>query len=157
LLSAQVANDPAYFGERLSAARQQLARACQERSVHLEPTALRTDILGALLVASQLFQDVTDGERKVLVVYSDTRQATPVLNLEAPAVISVNSALRKIGKAESIPDLRGVEVCALGVDAAGKDAAQWESLRQFWVAYFQQAGANLRCYSLLRDPPTLDS
>jgi hypothetical protein len=62
LLSAQVANDPGYFSERLSAAWRHFARAWQERSFHLEPTVLRTDILGALLVASQLFQDVTDGE-----------------------------------------------------------------------------------------------
>jgi len=155
LLSAQVADDPGYFGERLSAARRQLSRAWQEHSAHLKPTALRTDILGALLVASQLFQNVPDSERKMLVVYSDMRQATTVLNLEAPAIIPVNSALRKIEKAQPVPDLKSVEVYALGVDAAGKDAAHWESLRQFWAAYLRGAGANLRSYSVLRELPTL--
>jgi hypothetical protein len=47
------------------------------------------------------------------------------------------------------------EVCALGVDAAGKDAGHWESLRQLWAAYFLMAGANLRINSLLRELPTL--
>jgi len=155
LLSAQVASDPGYFGERLSAARRQLACAWQERSVHLEPTALRTDILGALLVASQLFHDAPDGRRKVLVVYSDMRQATSALNLEVPALIPLNSALAKAAKANPVPDLKGVEVYALGVDAAGKDAAHWESLRQFWAAYFLMTRANLRSYSVLRELPPL--
>ena len=31
----------------------------------------------------------------------------------------------------------GVEVYALGVDGAGKDMRYWQTLRDFWTAYFQ--------------------
>jgi hypothetical protein len=155
LISAQVPNDPGYFGERLSAARRQLVSAWQGRSAHLIPNASRTDILGALLVTGQLFQERSGGGRKVLVIYSDMRQATPALNLETPAAVPVNSALIKVGKASPVPDLEHVEVYALGVDAAGKEPAHWDSLRQFWANYFQMVSASLRSYSTLREPPAL--
>jgi hypothetical protein len=83
------------------------------------------------------------------------RQATAALNLEIPAVVPVNSALIKVEKARPVPDLKGIEVYAMGVDAAGKEPAHWDSLRQFWAKYFQMVGASLRSYSTLREPPAL--
>ncbi len=78
----------------------------------------------------------------------------PALNLERPALVPV-SALAKIEKRKLVADLKGVEVYVLGVDGAGKDLAHWQSLRDFWTAYFQKSGAILKTYSVLRDPPNL--
>ncbi len=55
LLSAQLPNDAGYFNERLTASRNQLLLAWQARSQRLEPTFAYTDILGSLLLASQIF------------------------------------------------------------------------------------------------------
>jgi hypothetical protein len=45
-----------------------------------------------------------------------------------------------------------------GVDGAGKPTEYWQSLRNFWRAYFQNARADLRTYTVLRDlPAALDA
>jgi hypothetical protein len=88
LLSAAVPDDPGYFSERLSAAHIRLVQAWKERSSRLGPRFRRTDILGALQVASQLFNSQHVASKKVLVIYSDMRNSTPDLDLEsAPAVL----------------------------------------------------------------------
>jgi len=46
-------------------------------------------------------------------------------------------------------------VYVLGADNAGKPTAYWASLRDFWTAYLKTAGASLKEYSVLRDPPEL--
>lgn len=154
LLSANLGEDPGYFQEKLNAGRTQLLNAWQERAKPLQASSPHTDILGACLVASELFRQAPKG-RNVLVVFSDMREESAALNLERPALVPVSSALAKIEKRQLIADLKGVEVWVLGVDGAGKDLAHWQSLRDFWTAYFQKSGAMLKTYSVLRDPPKL--
>src|ERR1700691_6124842 len=55
LLAATISDDPGYFGERLASARHQLVGAWQTRSMQIKPSAKNTDILGAALLASELF------------------------------------------------------------------------------------------------------
>jgi hypothetical protein len=43
----------------------------------------------------------------------------------------------------------------ISVDEAGNETAYWQSLRDFWTAYFQKSGAILKAYSVLRDLPKL--
>ena len=155
LLSAKTADDKGYFGEKLTAARQQIVRVWHERSAHLEPKAPGTDILGSLVVAGQLLQQTPGAQRKVLVVFSDMREFTRHLNFETSSVIPMDAAFAKVEQGKFLADLHGVEVYALGVDAAGKEVAQWDHVRQFWVTYFTKAGAILRSYSIMREPPKL--
>jgi hypothetical protein len=49
----------------------------------------------------------------------------------------------------------GLRVYALGVDGAVKDMAYWQTLRDFWAAYLKRTGADLKSYSVLRDPADL--
>jgi hypothetical protein len=37
----------------------------------------------------------------------------------------------------------------------GKDIAYWQSLRNFWTAYFERCHATLRAFSMMRDTPDL--
>ena len=50
-------------------------------------------------------------------------------------------------------DLKGVDVYVLGIDAATKAPAYWDSLRRFWTEYFKKSGADLRAYSMMREVP----
>jgi hypothetical protein len=59
----------------------------------------------------------------------------------------------KVQREDLLADLYGVDVYAFGIDAAGKNAANWQTLRRFWVAYFRTARANVRVYSVLREVP----
>jgi hypothetical protein len=154
LLSAELSDDPGYFEERLQAARSRLANAFRERAKDLRPESRQTDVAGALMVASDLFRALS-GRRNILVVFSDMRSDTPALDLEHARIVSTAFAMQKAGKERLLTDLHGVEVYALGVDGAGKDMRYWQTLRDFWAAYFQRTGAILKMYSVLRDPPDL--
>jgi hypothetical protein len=151
LLAAELSDDPGYFGERLQTARSRLANAFRERAKGLHPDSRQTDVAGALMVASDLFR-ASSGRRNILVVFSDMRSDTPALDLEHARIVSTSFAMKKAEKERLLPDLHGVEVYALGVDGAGKDMAYWQTLRDFWAAYFKRTGADLRSYSVLRDP-----
>ena len=81
LLSARVPTDSGYFGERLTAARSQLMRAWKQRSGQLTPHFQQTDILGAMQLANQIFDQEPDPNRRILVVFSDMRQPTLISSL----------------------------------------------------------------------------
>lgn len=63
--------------------------------------------------------------------------------------------MAKAEKQRLLPDLHAVEVYVLGVDEAGKGMAYWQTLRDFWTAYFKRTGATLKSYSALRNRPDL--
>jgi hypothetical protein len=151
LLSADVDGDAGYFGEKLASARQQLMRVWQKRTEHLQSGFPHTDILGALLLADQLFHDRASGWRDVLVIFSDMRQDTADLNLERPAKFDAQAALIKTGRIGSIAHLWNVDVYVLGADNAGRPIAYWNRLRKYWFVYFTKAGAHVNNYSVLRE------
>jgi hypothetical protein len=151
LLSAQIPGDIGYFGERLTAARSQLVREWTKRSNHLVAHFHQTDILGALQLAGQIFaQDLGVGQR-ALVIFSDMRQSSPDLNLEAPGIVSPFATM--VRQCGVLPALQNIQVYVLGADGVGKSTAYWQSLRGFWNDYFRKAGADLRSYSVLRESP----
>lgn len=148
LFSAKVPDDPGYFGERLRAVRNQLVTEWKNRSAILEPKFKRTDIIGALLLAGQIFDQT--GSDKILVIFSDMRNDTTSLNLDSPASIASLAQApnqRWVGKDQ----LQGIKVFVLGVDDSGRSAAYWQSLKEFWARYFQSAGAEILRYSALRN------
>jgi hypothetical protein len=151
LLSARIPEDAGYFGERLTAARAQLVRAWGERSGHLSAHFHETDILGALQLASEIFDQQSDPGERSLVIFSDMRQSTPELDLETAGMVPTFAIFDK--RRVVFPALHNVEVCVLGADGAGRSDAYWQSLREIWAEYFRNAGAALRCYSVLRELP----
>lgn len=146
LLSATVPGDPGYFGERLRVARNQLLSAWKSRSARLEPKFTRTDVIGTLMLAGQIFTQ-TDG-KKILAIFSDMRNSTDELDLE-PSLqpITYNSRVNNVLQVQ----LPRVQVFALGVDASGKNTAYWQNLLRFWQQYFHHASADLLEYSPLRE------
>jgi hypothetical protein len=151
LLSAQLDTDEGYFHERIQGAHQELVRAWQKRCANLASRFQRTDLLGSLLVTAQLLP--SGQSRTALVIFSDMRQDTLELNLDRRNALDVAAAMGVVERGGLVPDLKGVEVYALGVDAAGKSPGYWQSLRAFWAKYFAKAGATLRCYSMFRELP----
>jgi hypothetical protein len=153
LVSADVGSDAGYFNEKLAGARQELVRLWQRRIEHLQGGFQHTDILGALILADQLFYERPNGWRNVLVIFSDMRQDTADLNLEAPERFDAKAALVRTEKKGLVARLANVDVYVLGVDNSGKPIAYWDRLREFWFEYFTKAGANVRSYSPLREIP----
>jgi hypothetical protein len=155
LLSARVPDDAGYFSEKLQAAHHQLITLWKRRSVQLQPNFEHTDILGALLTADHIFSESPQSSRKLLVIFSDMRHSTTELDFESGG--SVPSFTQLKNRSNTVPGaaLKGVEVYALGVDGSGKSIGYWQSLQVFWREYFENAGAALRSYSVLRDLPSL--
>jgi hypothetical protein len=156
ILSAELASDEGYFKERIAKGHAALLRAWQERSARLAPCYAQTDILGALIVAAEVFHESPGSHRKVLIMLSDMKQATRALNLERQSVVRTDTALQKVASNKLFADLYGVDVYAEGVDAAGETVGYWQSLRDFWMAYFTRAGASVKGYSALRDVPEFE-
>jgi hypothetical protein len=119
LLSATLPDDPGYFAERMTAARNDLVRAWQSRSQRLQPNLPRSDILGALLLASQQFSESVATRHKVLVIFSDMRHFTLDLSLDTPSGVARFSRMLSQGKV-SVADIRSADVYLLGVDATNK-------------------------------------
>jgi hypothetical protein len=150
LLSATIPGDSGYFGERLKSAQFQLVRAWKVRSADLTPAFRQTDILGALVLAAEIFNQQSSAKERALIIFSDMRHQTPDLDIESsPRVPSFQQAGTRAHIV--LADLRGVHVYALGVDGAGKQVAYWQALRQFWTDYIRASGANLEGYSVLRE------
>ena len=144
-------DDSGYFGERLNAARSELVRVWKLRSARLQPSFAATDILGALLLASQIFNQER-AEHRALVLFSDMRNHTRELNLDSPSTASTrNSEGRTVSVAPV--DLHGAKVYALGVDGAGQSTAQWQDLEEYWGTYLRTSGATLEGFSVLREFP----
>src|SRR5207245_1210318 len=119
LLSAHLDGNEGYFKERIRTAHQQLLATWQRRSQSLVENFKQTDLLGALVMSSQVFEP-KEGHRNVLVVLSDMRHETRFLNLSRVPVVPIQSTLEHVKRGGFIPNLSGIEVYALGVDAAGK-------------------------------------
>ena len=152
LLSARLDGNPGYFQERINGARQQLVAAWQKRSQAFVVNFSQTDLLGTLVMASQVFEP-RDGHHNVLVILSDMRHETRSLNLARLPAIRVQPTLERVARESLIGDLKGIDVYVLGVDSAGKSVGYWNSLRDFWLAYFTKAGAKVCAYSMLRNIP----
>jgi hypothetical protein len=155
LLQSQLPPDkgPLLFVDRVAMARNMLASKLRGQLQSVKPRFRETDLFGALVVAASILGPLPG--RKVLVIFSDMRQATGDLNLERPGSIAVAPSLRRAQTLKLVANLEGVEVYALGVDAEGRSVGYWNSLRDFWTAYFNQARASVRAYSMLRDIPQL--
>jgi hypothetical protein len=153
LLDARIPEDEGYFQERITAVRRTLIQAWIARTRGLQPQFMHTDIFGALLLASQIFQSSLKG-RNLLVVFSDMRENAGDVNFEKPKG-NVHLSPARLAKGRPIPQLQNVEVYVLGADNAGKSIAYWTALRDFWSEYLQSAGATLKAYTVLREPPQL--
>ena len=155
MLSAETSPDAGYFNERLSSARQQLVMAWQKRSEQVEPRFSHTDILGALLLASQVFRQLPEGRRNTLFIFSDMRQDTKDLNLDSALAWKRDAVLAEARRGGASADLENVDVYVLGVVSASSDFQRWSGLKTFWLNYFDIAGAHLKSYSALRELPRI--
>ncbi len=155
LLSAEISPDIGYFGERLEEARAGLVRAWRIRAGPLTPSESGTDILGALHLASELFIKGSAGYRNVLLLFSDMRNASPALNLEAPQSKSPTELLQRVEVQHGIAELANVMVYVVGANGGGRNLSDWRTVKDFWLAYFTRAGAKCEDYSALVQLPLL--
>jgi hypothetical protein len=154
LLTGEIPNSPGTLREydQIVAGRNRLAATLRRVGSSIKPDYQTTDILGFLMAAGMEFR-TTPQVRRVLVIHSDMRQSAPPLDIERVQVVPVAAALATVDRQHLFAELTGVEVFIYGVHAVGKDIAYWQSLRDFWTAYFERSHATLRAFSMMRDTP----
>jgi hypothetical protein len=155
LLKGELSSDPGYFGDRLAAGRAALVRAWRARAGRLQPTAPGTDILGTLFVASEILRREIRRAPGILIILSDMRNNTKVLNLEAPQLAAPEDLLKAMEGQHQIADLSGVTVYVAGANGGGRDLESWQIIKAFWTAYLEKAGAHCAGYSMLPEAPAL--
>jgi uncharacterized membrane protein len=155
LLAASISDDVGFFGERLQTARLQLVRAWRARAARLKPEAPGTDIIGALFLAGDILQRTSGAATRILAIFSDMRNATRALNLEAPLQDPVPVVLSNLEAQGKIAALAGVTVSVAGANGGGEDLRNWQNARDFWLAYFERARARCGEYSMLATPRAL--
>jgi hypothetical protein len=156
LLTGEIPTGPGKLREydQIVAARSRLGAMLRRVGPSIKPDYQTTDILGYLIAAGLAFRN-TPNMRHVLVIHSDMRQSAPPLDIEAAQVVPVTAALATVDRQHLFAELSGVEVFIYGVHAGGKDIAYWQSLRDFWAAYFERCHATLRAFSMMRETPNL--
>lgn len=154
LLSGTIPDNPGPLKEydEIIAARHRLAAMLRTIAAATAPNYPSTDILGFLMAAGITFHN-TPHMRHVLVLHSDMRQSARPLDIEHIPAVAVSAALGTVAREHLFADLTGVEVYIYGVHAVGKDVRYWQSLRDFWAAYFERCHANLRAFSMTRENP----
>ena len=151
LLSATVTSEAGYFGEKLAWGRQRLETSWKTRSRDLAPSFAGTDLFGAFLVASQIFQGAGPGRRDVLVVFSDMWQETREFNFGRMTKVCAPETMEQVRAQMLLANLRDADVEVLGTDSPGRTKAGWECVRDFWMKYLAEAGAKSREYSVMRE------
>ena len=77
------------------------------------------------------------------------RESARKYNLEKPPIINPK-ILAEVEKDRLIPSLENVKVYVLGVHSCGRTEVYYNTLRDFWLQYFEKAGAQVVCYSMDR-------
>ncbi|MBI3825646.1 MAG: hypothetical protein HY294_06610 [Candidatus Rokubacteria bacterium] len=139
------------FGEYLDDWRSAALRAWKKRAANLKPLARGSDVIGAVSRAAIEFEEAPGATRRLLIL-SDMRQVGRGLNFEKPMGDS-KQILERVKREGMIPELRSVEVWALGVDTRGIEESHWRRLKVFWSEFFKGAGADLKAFSPNRRLP----
>lgn len=151
LFSATSPAEAGRFGEYLDDWRSRTLRSWAKRAVGLKPIARGSDVIGALSRATIEFEEAPGAKRRLLIL-SDMRQVGLGLNFEKP-IGDPKQILERLKREGMLPELRGVEVSALGVDTRGIEESHWRRVRTFWTEFFKAAGADLKAYNPTRRLP----
>ena len=112
------------------------------------------------MYASQVFGqegDTAAPVEKVLLVFSDARQCSQLLNLEVKGSINSDRALQTLETQGYVPDLQGVRVGFFGVHTRGRHITPqyYQSLKGFWQQYITRSKGTLATYQTGRNTDVL--
>jgi hypothetical protein len=150
LLDESMPIEAGYLGLQQQSARETVAAKWRDISLKIRPTYGKTDVISALTSLS--YRNVTLSNARIY-IFSDLEQCTRTLDLQHVETIAVELTLARLRRTNSIPDLRGAEILALGVDPIGKSTQYYATLRSFWLQFFKAAGAELKAFTIDRSIP----
>jgi hypothetical protein len=146
-LSAKMNENPGFFSERSQRDKAIISAYWKKRSQKLKLFAKKTDLLGFMRIAGELFSGTT---RQRLHVFSDGKNCTDKLNLEK-APKTATDFMKKLSKIDEFPNLKDVQVYWHGAGGPGTTGIHLKSLEHFWRAFIERSGGKLISFSTLRE------
>lgn len=140
------------FMDQLSNARMQLVSAFESKSGSLSPSASGTDILGALWRVRAAFESAPKGAVKELFIFSDGVQETRDFDMPALLPLGTQRMIEFTKSNGLLVPLENVRVSFFGASTLGLTPGTWNAVRDFWMRYFKEAGAELAAYSSEASP-----
>lgn len=137
------------FTDQLEQARRQLVTSFESKAAGLRPTASGTDIFGALARAKAALESDPDAAHHVkeIFVFTDGVNETSGFNMPALIPTGVANMMQLARTNRLIVPLAGVRVYVFGASTANLNPEAWNTIKNFWVAYFRDAGADVAAYS----------
>lgn len=154
-------DNPLQFKHKKKLQRERIDKVVKEMVDDLSQRYQNTSVIDALHLAQRVFATYPDG-RHVLVLFSDMIEESPYYDFSKESLTErrINKIIENEKKEGRLPDLNGVEVWVVGAVAGyyGRrmDPAKVRQVQNFWLAYFEAAGADLpieRYGSGLIEPP----
>jgi len=137
------------FTDNLTRARRQLASSFETNASGLVPIAGGTDIFGALWRLKALMDSepqVRPGATREIWIFSDMINETPTLMMPALVATGPKKLLEQAKANGLLVPMRGYKVHVCGASVRGLSPQAWNTIKNFWVAYFREAGAELLAY-----------
>ena len=103
----------------------------------------RTDIIGSLDLANRVLAQHPD-HKKIRLILSDMIEDSSSFNFEKENLSDerIEEIFGTLRESRRIPDLRGVRAYVIG--ASHPDDLRYRRIREFWIRFFAEAGADLR-------------
>jgi hypothetical protein len=151
LLKGRTPDAQGVFTDDLDRARRQLATSFESRSAGLAPVAAGTDIVGALWHMKTLLESMAaDSKRvsKTIWIVSDMMNETPGMLMPALIPLGPQKMLEHAKTNGLIVPLQGYKIYVIGAATTGLSPHSWSTIKEFWILYFREAGAELVSYSV---------
>jgi hypothetical protein len=143
------------FADNLTRAQKQLASSFEANASALAPIAGGTDIFGALWRLKALMgsdPQVRPGATREIWIFSDMVNETAALMMPALVANGPHKMLQQTKTNGLLVPLRGYKVHVSGASMRGLSPQSWNAIKDFWTAYFREAGAELAEYDPHTDP-----
>src|SRR5262249_49800025 len=110
--------------------------------LNTRPTQPGTDLLNSITIAQRYLSNYPTAA-KTLVVFSDMFQQTSEIDFTTGDMGALQKLLVTAAPKSSVPNLRNVDVYAVGAGLNGGsvDPTRNLAIERFWIAFFKRAGA----------------
>lgn len=126
--------------------RAQAAAREQARSLLQSPSTASTDLLGGMQLAGKALEGdaARAAKSRVLILFSDMIEESDRYNFQRDDLTErrIAAIIAQEKNAGHLPSLNGVTVWVAG--AGGQSRSKYLQIQDFWLKYFQAAGADLR-------------
>jgi len=101
-----------------------------------------TEIIASLGVVERIFKTLPQ-QRKILIIFSDMIEESSFANFQQNQINEkwIDKFILKQKKANLLPDLKNVKVYVVGAQASS--TKKYNGIKNFWIKYFNETGANL--------------